>query len=264
MKILDARVSWMTDYDNHPSLEVLIEDPPNEEERVYSNKENIYFSCLEGMASYFAYSGPSDGFGGREFDIKMDDGTTKTLIGPWSSRAGAVNTLFGPIVDMAWTDDVEKWNGKRGCFMHGSLIFSLALVAAEMAKCHLVKVVDDDITWIPSMVENVVVKPRIKNRKEPYYERFVYNHSEIYETLNEAKDMTPKKIIGPCIKLSNGQLRSSGVMYRYSRDLDVTKGFMDDAGGFHTPSEAARFALKNGQIKTEKAELTVEDIRSWR
>ena len=45
-----------------------------------------------------------DGIGGREIKLEMHDGSTTTLVGPWSSNSGAVNQA---IRDVIWKDDPQ-------------------------------------------------------------------------------------------------------------------------------------------------------------
>ena len=77
------------------------DDLPDLKSLRYKEKHGCYFAELDGYVNFMYYSGPGQGYGGRHFDITMEDGTQKTLIGPWSSRAGAMNaTGFIPCVDV--------------------------------------------------------------------------------------------------------------------------------------------------------------------
>ena len=68
----------------------------NTENFIYENKEWAYFAedLTTGRVRYFSYHGePGHGFGGHTYHLPMVDGSTATLIGPWSSNSQAMNTL---------------------------------------------------------------------------------------------------------------------------------------------------------------------------
>ena len=68
----------------------------NNENFIYENKEWAYFAedPTTGRVRYFSYHGePGRGFGGHTYRLPMVDGSTATLIGPWSSNSHAMNTL---------------------------------------------------------------------------------------------------------------------------------------------------------------------------
>ena len=68
----------------------------NNENFIYENKEWAYFAedPTTGRVRYFSYHGePGHGFGGCTYHLPMVDGSTATLIGPWSSNSHAMNTL---------------------------------------------------------------------------------------------------------------------------------------------------------------------------
>ena len=68
----------------------------NNENFIYENKEWAYFAedPTTGRVRYFSYHGePGIGFGGSTYHLPMVDGSTATLIGPWSSRSEAMNTI---------------------------------------------------------------------------------------------------------------------------------------------------------------------------
>ena len=68
----------------------------NNENFIYKNKEWAYFAedTTTGRVRYFSYHGkPEAGFGGHTYHLPMVDGSTATLIGPWSSNSHAMNTI---------------------------------------------------------------------------------------------------------------------------------------------------------------------------
>ena len=62
---------------------------------IHTKRGDMYFAedSSTGRVRYFYYSGPSNGFGGHTYKLPMKDGSTTTLIGPWSSNSHAVNTV---------------------------------------------------------------------------------------------------------------------------------------------------------------------------
>jgi hypothetical protein len=270
MKVLKAKVDWHLEYDNHPTLTVLVDSMPNYDTLVFNEINGIYYSIQDGYASYLYYVKPGEGFAGRTFTLKMVDGTTRTLIGPWSSRAGCVNTTLyehdsskGPIVDVTMTDDPDVYSGKViKCFFAGAITMNLAIEAAKMARCHLVKTKEHgDITFHPSMDSKFIVKPRNRGKSKPTYKRFVYNNSLEYKTLREAKNASSTKILGACVKDQFGSIHSVGTYSNIGGSSNLL--FYTDNGMLFTPKEAAVLAYAFGQIKEPKAELERKDISKW-
>lgn len=60
----------------------------------FEQRGDIYRAEDGDIVQYYCYDKPGGGYGGRRFDITMRDGSRRSLIGPWSSRAGVVNKLF--------------------------------------------------------------------------------------------------------------------------------------------------------------------------
>lgn len=163
MKIINAKVDWMKDWHNYPVLQVLVDKIPKLDEMVYEERNGIYYSENGGYTHYLYYKSPGDGFGGSVFNLKMKEGSTRNLVGPWSSRAGCVNAQkFGFIMDVSITDDPKVF--ERGyTFIAGAITLDLALEAAKIANCYLFFSYNDgEPTFTPSMNGNALVKP-IKN-----------------------------------------------------------------------------------------------------
>ena len=59
----------------------------------FERKGPLYFAYEEssGLVRFFFYNGPGNGFGGREYRLRMKDGSTAVLKGPWSSNSDAMN-----------------------------------------------------------------------------------------------------------------------------------------------------------------------------
>jgi len=144
MKLISAKVDWMEGFANKPNLILTVDHIPKRDNMRFRQSGNFYYAELEGYVTFFYYERPGAGYGGSTFSLKMVDGTTKSLIGPWSSRAGSLNTVFGPCVDVTI---IEESNGYR---MAGAVTLEVAEKAAEMAGARLQRVVDQgDIRYDP-------------------------------------------------------------------------------------------------------------------
>lgn len=132
MKIISATVNWYRDYANSPRFNVVIDRIPELDELVFTQRESIHWAEKEGYVHYFSYTRPGNGFGGWSPTINMVDGSQKTLIGPWSSRASCANELgFYPCTEVVL---------RRSEFdlRAGNLIVDRLFECAEMAKVYLV------------------------------------------------------------------------------------------------------------------------------
>jgi hypothetical protein len=184
MNIIKAKVDWNHGFSNEPDLRILIDKEPNYKNFRYNENNGHYFAELDGFCDFFYYTKPGEGFGGREFELTMHDGSIRVLKGPWSSRAGVMNRKFRPCVEVAWTDSEVAWT-KGYTFVHGALTLEMAQVAAKLAGCYLVKIDENpvkqhnidgglsleqmavfcakagDLRWVPSCDPNVVMKPTL-------------------------------------------------------------------------------------------------------
>lgn len=85
--ILDARVNEYEQFSNPPMLEVLVDTLPEWESFVWHFWDGIFWTERDGFIKFLAHDGSEKnlgGFYGQSFDIRMDDGSVKTLRGPWS------------------------------------------------------------------------------------------------------------------------------------------------------------------------------------
>jgi len=110
MRIIAGKVDWYQEYANRPQLRLFVDEIPNRDDMVYTKKDGLYFSELDGLVSFFSYDRPGQGFSGSGYTLDMDDGTIVVLSGPWSSRAGCMNGAgFTPCLDVSLTDDERAW-----------------------------------------------------------------------------------------------------------------------------------------------------------
>lgn len=117
-KILDIQVDWREHVLNDPELKILLDRFAESDRFLYTKDGGIYYAEFGAVVRFYAHFGKTPeenqgGFGGARFELTMIDGTKITLVGPWTSRAGAVHSQgFGPCLDVSLTDDPEVM--KRG------------------------------------------------------------------------------------------------------------------------------------------------------
>lgn len=159
MRILKSKVEWNERYLNWPNLEITVDRFPSPESMLYEEHNHIFYAERFGYVSFFYYTAPGDGFGGREFPIQMKDNTFLVLKGPWSSRASCVNTQgFGPCLDVTLYEAEAKYK----CGIAGAVTLHFAQRALlGLPGVHLVPVVDvhKEVTFTPSLERGRVVKP---------------------------------------------------------------------------------------------------------
>lgn len=114
MNIVGVSADWMEGYGNYPSIILHVDEIP-EINPIMADKDGIWYGCDEatGLARYYAWKGPLNegGFGGAKITINTAEGE-KQLLGPWSSRATAVNKVFrlnDPIVDVYLQRTTDVW-----------------------------------------------------------------------------------------------------------------------------------------------------------
>lgn len=156
MEVIDAQVDWKEGYASDPRFEVLVDEFPSREERVYHSNDDktLWYSNTGGFVDFYAGhpDRAGDGFGGRSYTLQTSDGEV-TLTGPYSSRAGAVNKEgFGPCVDVALTTDPKVMT--RGyTFVSGAITLDKARNAADCAGVRLKRVElfdTNEPVWIPT------------------------------------------------------------------------------------------------------------------
>ena len=124
MKVISGNVRWMEGWGNRPTIEIAVDKLPDRSEFRYEQRDSLYYAELDGLVNFFSYSRPGEGYGGRRFDLVMTDGSKKTLVGPWSSRAGAMNSYgFGPCLDVSICEGEEAFN--RRSFYAGAVTVEL-------------------------------------------------------------------------------------------------------------------------------------------
>ena len=126
--ILDAKLDWMDEWGNEPTLQILVEKVFNISEFKYDVKESsstdLYFAQLDGQVSYFAHTKKDEtGFGGRTYSLQPAEENRVipyTIKGPWSSRSSAMNNHFPHSIEASLIDEEEGF--KRGFTFYASAI----------------------------------------------------------------------------------------------------------------------------------------------
>ena len=133
MNITSVKVDWYEQFDNQPCLEIGVDAIP--QDLVYSRKGPYYYCEKDGMVK-FLVDNPGDhhGFGGRHFELKMDDGSTKTLIGPWSGNADGAMHFGFPL-----SIKVILWDKDYRCSAHVTEAFFLEAMKRVEDVAHAVK-----------------------------------------------------------------------------------------------------------------------------
>ena len=136
MKFIAGRVNWQEGWQNRPYLELLVDAIPSMADMRFTEfslggGRSIFYAELDGYVRFFSYSGPSTGYYGRTFRLTIQDGPVRELVGPWLSRAGAVNRVVpNPVLDISITD-------KKGDYYTSRPFFLAAHCTLEFAEQHL-------------------------------------------------------------------------------------------------------------------------------
>jgi len=134
MKILAAKVRNYSEFDNLPTLEVLVDKIPDYDSLVYDQKGSSYFAEKDGYVNFFHYKNPGEGYGGHKFTINVN-GEQKDLYGPWSSNSEAMcQAGFQRSVDVSLTDD-PKVMEKGHTFYGAHLTLEKFIEACDVAHC---------------------------------------------------------------------------------------------------------------------------------
>lgn len=163
LKIIDAKINWNIGVANQPKLRILVDKIPQMEVMTFKVKEQTYLAQLGGYVRYFSYRGPGNdgGFYGTEFKINLHRGEDQvipfTLKGPWSSRAGVVNTVFDEqIMDVSITDNPDRFEQDR-MYYSGAITLDMALQAITLIEGAwlLREQKHGDITYVPTISSEI-------------------------------------------------------------------------------------------------------------
>jgi len=86
-------IDWMKGWANDPRIFLDIEIPIELSKHIFEEHRGLFFSVdkKSSQVKFFSYHKLSSGYGGAQFNLRMKDGTIKTLVGPWSSRCSVMN-----------------------------------------------------------------------------------------------------------------------------------------------------------------------------
>src|SRR2546423_1221540 len=100
MKVLKAKVNWMEGWANDPYFQILVDKEPKYSELIWKVKqlnenETFYYGEEDGYAYFLLHDSRNErGFGGSTYTLKMFDGSTRMIKGPWSSNEVFASTIF--------------------------------------------------------------------------------------------------------------------------------------------------------------------------
>jgi hypothetical protein len=138
MKIIEGVVDWRPQWKNRPTLKILIDEEPKAEDLIYEQRDDLFFAEHEGYVSIFSYMFPGNGYGGKKFKLKMKDGSTEILKGPFSGNTSASNaTGFEPSMEVYIATSIDHWERD---FFHSAMCTCKAV--EEAAKQDLIEIGD--------------------------------------------------------------------------------------------------------------------------
>lgn len=151
-QIMDVRPNWHEEFDNPASFEVFLDCVAQNSDMVWQHRNGIYAANCGVDVSFYAYRAPGQGYGGRVYEIKMQDGTTKKLIGPWSGSAYAASATFPEWIctDVSITSEPKVWN-KGYTFYSGAVLVS-ALVDWYLPRSH-------KLSWGLAFMDTGTIQP---------------------------------------------------------------------------------------------------------
>ncbi len=124
-----VQIDWHPGYANRPTLQVLVNKIPDSRDYVYEKRGPMYFGLVNGIAQFKFYNGPGRGYGGSTFNLKMKDGSTESLKGPWSSNAAAMTEVgFPATTEVSLTENPHVM--ERGHTFYGGYSVTVEALAA--------------------------------------------------------------------------------------------------------------------------------------
>ncbi len=136
------------------------EDAPKIEEYLYScasiGDATLYwaFCPRTGFVSFFYHTPHNEtGFGGSTYKLHMQDGTTRTIKGPWSSNSSAMNKFFPDSIEVTYVDSKHGFRYASHMLV-GAVQRYLDQVGAKLERCGTGYKVDPT-TVDPSITDEV-------------------------------------------------------------------------------------------------------------
>lgn len=154
MKIVKAQIKWCDGYMNAPRVQVLVDKLPALDDLIYERKGPLYFAEKDGYVQFYYYSAPGNGFGGHTFRINVKNEGMVDLIGPWASRASAMNACgFVPSMGVSITDDAEAYDRGHTFFSAAITVEKAKEVVEKISGSSILKYTfDGDVRYVISKV----------------------------------------------------------------------------------------------------------------
>lgn len=128
MRIVSLSVDWHEQFANDPSLLVLVDKIPDHGGLRYKVLDDrMYFAELGGYVNFFVHCPQQEtGYGGRTFHVTLEDGSKRSIKGPWSSRSGCFNKqkMIPQCVECGITDNPSVYS-KGYTFYSGAITLDL-------------------------------------------------------------------------------------------------------------------------------------------
>jgi hypothetical protein len=113
-------------------LLLLVDHIPSREEMRWRERDGLYVAEQDGCVSQLHAGGDGRGFYGASFELTMDDGTRRTLVGPYSGAPGSVNEAFPELGGVVVAAATETPFG----FSDGGGGTAIMLTTARLAEIH--------------------------------------------------------------------------------------------------------------------------------
>jgi len=144
MHIKYIEIDWHIHTDNKPSLKVLVDKIPDNDDFIYEehdvgNSYKFYIANYRGHIRHFLSTSDKRGYGGRTFKInvyipKIDEVVPVHIKGPWDSGVEYIYATTGKAAqNISLTDDFEVF--KRG-YTFSSAYFDIKLLKNYIAFSH--------------------------------------------------------------------------------------------------------------------------------
>lgn len=214
MRIIEAQIYWHDDYDNAPSVQILLDEAPltgddrvwdkiparhsqlSAEQEAIVGRENFkpdpdwyaYAYREGGFCYFFTWGGkPDQGFGGLKRTIRLSDGTEEEIIGGWFTSPRVLNEAdpdSPPVMEVSYTADPKVM--ERGHTFLGGF-YSTEEVHEAVLRCNPDVELGEDGAWklkgYPTKAEwRTAERTRSKAlKKQDNYDFRTSEHKEEYK-----------------------------------------------------------------------------------
>lgn len=114
VKILSAKIDWMSQFANLPVLKVYVDILHNKADFRYKHIEIgngcSYWAQLDQEVNFFHHNyGNNRGYGGAVFNFTLENGEKRSVKGPWSSNSMWMNANFPPCHEVIYYQKDSKY-----------------------------------------------------------------------------------------------------------------------------------------------------------